>query len=84
MRYKAICFDIDGTLYPASLMKRRLMALWARHPAFSVRYNIALKRQLTQMPLKAQVLDSVAQIHGVCIQSDPVSGRALSIERIAE
>ena len=39
MRYKAICFDIDGTLYPASLMKRRLMALWARHPAFSVRYN---------------------------------------------
>ena len=46
--------------------------------------EIALKRQLTQMPLKAQVLDSVAQIHGVCIQSDPVSGRALSIERIAE
>lgn len=46
--------------------------------------DIALKRQLTQMPLKAQVLDSVAQIHGVCIQSDPVSGRALSIERIAE
>lgn len=39
MRYKAICFDIDGTLYPASLMKRRLMSLWARHPAFSVRYN---------------------------------------------
>ena len=46
--------------------------------------EIALKRQLTQMPLKAQVLDSVAQIHGVCIQSDPVLGRALSIERIAE
>lgn len=46
--------------------------------------EIALKRQLTQMPLKAQVLDSVAQIHGVCIQSDPASGRALSIERIAE
>ena len=46
--------------------------------------DIALKRQLTQMPLKAQVLDSVAQIHGVCIQSDPVTGKALSIERIAE
>lgn len=44
----------------------------------------ALKRQLTQMPLKAQVLDAVAQIRGVCIQSDPVTGKALSIERIAE
>ena len=46
--------------------------------------EIALKRQLTQMPLKAQVLESVAQIRGVCIQSDPETGRALSIERIAE
>ena len=46
--------------------------------------EIALKRQLTQMPLKAQVLESVAQIRGVCIQSDPETGKALSIERIAE
>ncbi len=46
--------------------------------------EIALKRQLTQMPLKAQVLDGVAQISGVCIQSDPETGKALSIERIAE
>ena len=46
--------------------------------------EIALRRQLTQMPLKAQVLDGVAQIRGVCIQSDPATGRALSIERIAE
>lgn len=46
--------------------------------------EVALKRQLTQMPLKAQVLETVAQIHGVCIQSDPETGRALSIERIAE
>jgi calcineurin-like phosphoesterase len=36
------------------------------------------------MPLKAQVLETVAQIRGVCIQSDPVTGKALSIERIAE
>ena len=46
--------------------------------------EIALKRQLTQMPLKAQVLETVAQIRGVCIQSDPETGKALSIERIAE
>ena len=46
--------------------------------------EIALKRQLTQMPLKAQVLETVAQICGVCIQSDPETGKALSIERIAE
>ena len=46
--------------------------------------EIAIKRQLTQMPLKAQVLDGIAQIHGVCIQSDPATGKALSIERIFE
>lgn len=46
--------------------------------------ELAVRRQLTQMPLKAQVLDSVAEIHGVCIQSDPEIGRAISIERIVE
>ena len=37
---------------------------------------------LTQMPLKAQVHDNVAEIHGVCIKSDPDTGKAISIERI--
>jgi len=46
--------------------------------------ELAIKRQLTQMPLKSQVLDAPAQIHGVCVKSDPVTGRALSIERITE
>lgn len=39
MRYKAICFDIDGTLYPRAVMNRRLFALGLCHPIFSVRYN---------------------------------------------
>lgn len=39
MRYKAICFDIDGTLYPFSLMQKRLLSIWLRHPFFVTRYN---------------------------------------------
>lgn len=46
--------------------------------------ELAIKRQLTQMPMKAQVLDAAAEIHGVCIRSDEETGKALSIERIAE
>ena len=46
--------------------------------------EISIRRQLTQMPLKAQVMDTVAQIHGVCVQSDHVTGHAISIERIVE
>ena len=43
---------------------------------------VSIKRQLTQMPLKAQVHETIAEIHGVCVQSDPETGRAISIERI--
>ena len=43
MRYKAICFDIDGTLYPFSLMQRRLLRIWMRHPVFTSRYNRSRK-----------------------------------------
>lgn len=39
MKYKAICFDIDGTLYPKALMNKRLLLLWFAHPVFSLRYN---------------------------------------------
>ena len=46
--------------------------------------ELAVKRQLTQMPMKAQVLDAPAEIHGVCIRSDAETGKAISIERIAE
>ena len=44
MRYKAICFDIDGTLYPFSLMQKRLFSIWLRHPVFVTRYN-RMRRQ---------------------------------------
>ncbi len=46
--------------------------------------EIAIRRQLTQMPLKAQVHDTIAEIHGVCVQSDLETGKALSIERFTE
>ncbi len=39
MKYKAICFDIDGTLYPKAVMNRRLLALGLCHPIFSLNYN---------------------------------------------
>ena len=37
--YKAICFDIDGTLYPPRTMNRRLLRLTLRHPFFCRIYN---------------------------------------------
>lgn len=46
--------------------------------------DLAVRRQLTQMPFKAQVHDNFAEIHGVCVQSDPETGKALSITRIIE
>ena len=45
IKYKAICFDIDGTLYPKSLMNKRLFILGLRHPLFSLKYN-KMRRQL--------------------------------------
>ena len=45
MKYKAICFDIDGTLYPRALMNKRLLLLGLRHPVFSLKYN-KMRREL--------------------------------------
>ena len=39
MPYKAVCFDIDGTLYSPRTMHRRLVRLYLRHPLFCRRYN---------------------------------------------
>ncbi len=47
MKYKAICFDIDGTLYPKAVMNRRLLALGFLHPHFSLCYN-KMRKQLRQ------------------------------------
>lgn len=38
MRYLAVCFDCDGTLYPPSMMRRNLLWCAARLPAFAPRY----------------------------------------------
>ena len=39
MAYKAICFDIDGTLYPARIMKWRLVRIGLAHPLFNLKYR---------------------------------------------
>ena len=41
MKYKAICFDIDGTLYPIGIMNRRIFRLSAAHPLFGLKYRNA-------------------------------------------
>ena len=43
MKYKAICFDIDGTLYPIGIMNRRIFRLSAVHPLFGLKYRKARK-----------------------------------------
>ena len=44
MAYKAVCFDIDGTLYPVRTMKGRLMRIGFRHPLFNMRYRRTRKQ----------------------------------------
>ena len=41
MKYKAICFDIDGTLYPIRVMNRRIFRLSVVHPGFGMQYRKA-------------------------------------------
>ncbi len=45
--------------------------------------ELAIKRQKTQLPIKAQAAETPALIHGVCIVSDASTGKALSIERFS-
>lgn len=46
--------------------------------------EIAIRRSTTQMPLKMPISDTPASIHGVHLEIDTKSGKALSIERIDE
>lgn len=39
MKWKAICFDIDGTLYPISEMNKRLLSVFFKHPISCARYD---------------------------------------------
>lgn len=46
--------------------------------------DIAIERQLTQMPLRNQIADQVGSIQGIVCTIDAQSGKALSIERFSE
>lgn len=46
--------------------------------------DVAIKKQKSQMPIKAQSSDSEARICGVLVESDIETGKALSIQRICE
>ncbi len=46
--------------------------------------QISIQRSLTQLPLRNEVSDNRAAIHGVRIEIDAESGRALSITRLRE
>lgn len=46
--------------------------------------DLAIKRQKTQMPIKAVSSDNPANICGVLVESDPETGKAISITRICE
>jgi len=46
--------------------------------------NIAIERQLTQIPLRNQILDAPSYLQGVVCTIDPDSGKTLSIKRISE
>jgi len=41
---KALCFDIDGTLYPIGMMRKYLILSALNHPIFSLRYNMMRKK----------------------------------------
>ena len=44
--------------------------------------DVAIRRSLTQMPLKLPIADLPADINGVSIEIDTATGKAVSIERI--
>lgn len=46
--------------------------------------QVSLRRALTQLPLKNEVSDNTARLHGLVLRLDPTTGRALSLERIQE
>ncbi len=49
-----------------------------------MRKETAIARSLTQMPLKMEVENSVAEIQGVLVEIDVSSGKAIRIERVRQ
>lgn len=45
--------------------------------------KLSIERQLTQMPLKSEILDAQGWIQGVCCAIDVKTGKTVKIERIA-
>ncbi|WP_037572413.1 TIGR00282 family metallophosphoesterase [Spirochaeta cellobiosiphila] len=46
--------------------------------------KIAIERSLSQMPLRQEVLDGNATIHGILVKIDPDNGRTLEITKVQE
>lgn len=44
--------------------------------------EVAIRKQLTQMPLRNPILDAPAEINGILASLDPQTGKALSVTRI--
>lgn len=57
---KALCFDIDGTLYPKWQTDLYLFFSAFRHPVFSVRYNSMRQKMRAQDGYKADRMLSLA------------------------
>jgi 2',3'-cyclic-nucleotide 2'-phosphodiesterase len=54
----------------------------AHDSIIGVRKELALRRMLTQLPVRFQPADGDPWLHGVWIEVDPATGRATKIERV--
>jgi 2',3'-cyclic-nucleotide 2'-phosphodiesterase len=46
--------------------------------------DVSVRRALTQLPLKNEVSDTTARLHGLVLSIDPLTGKTVNIERIQE
>ena len=53
-----------------------------QHQIIGSRSEIAIRRQLTQVPYKSEICEGPGEIKGVIITIDPSTGAASAIERI--
>ena len=53
-----------------------------QHQVIGSKAEVAIRRQLTQIPLKSEVAEGRGELKGALITIDPQSRKALSIERI--
>jgi metallophosphoesterase (TIGR00282 family) len=73
----------DETILPRGTAYLTDVGMTGAHDSIiGVRKELALKRMLTQMPVRFQPADGDPRLHGVFLELDAASGRALRIERI--